>query len=99
MAQTYEASTSGESGKSTANCGVISSRSEAEDGYRYAMGSTIKVKAGYKIRASETATTSLYAVDSLLTDFELPAFSAGAMSLFGSTLALTAAVIATLMAF
>ena len=101
LAQTYTAPAGDDvTGKSTVRCGVTSSRSKAEKGYDYKMGSTISIKAGYKIRASKTATTSIAAADSTLTEFGLSAYSAsGAISQFGSTIALTAAVIATLMAF
>ena len=65
FAQTYTPpSADGSSqGSSSIRCSLTSKRTSPGAGYAYKAGSTIGVKAGYKIRESEDALTSLYAYD------------------------------------
>ena len=73
---------------------MTSSRTTAEKEFSYRTGETIKVKSGYKVRASADATASLFSHDTEETEFTL---NEGATAL-GNTIAVAAAVMATLIA-
>ena len=74
---------------------MTSSRTSAEKAFSFKTGEKIKLKSGYKIRASEDATTSLFTHDTDEVSFTL---NEGATAL-GSTLVVAATLMATLMAF
>ena len=74
----------------TVNCAMTSSRSDTAPGHDYKLGSTIKVRSGYKIRDSADATTTLMAWDSPVAELAVETVGNGSMSLFGSTLAAVA---------
>lgn len=50
-------------GKTTVKCALQSQRVGTRDGFAYKTGETIGVRAGYKIRKTMDALTSLYAYD------------------------------------
>ena len=48
---------------SIVNCAITSSRTTPAAGHDYKIGDTVKIRSGFKIRASGTAIESLYAKD------------------------------------
>jgi len=71
----------------TVNCDIASSRSDTAPGHGYKIGDTIKIRSGYKIRASKEAKESLFAKDDVVQEFTLlETAGAAALTLMGSAL-------------
>jgi len=77
------------------NCAVTSARTTTATNHQYKIGDKVKVRGGYKIRASKDSTTSLFSNDREGADWTLVGVQ-GAMNLLGSAFALT---LASLLAF
>ena len=76
----------------------MSKRDSVADGYEFKIGETLKVRSGFKIRASETSLESLYAVDMKeAQDFDLVDTSSAASLI--SFASLLFAISATSLAF
>lgn len=78
------------------NCAVTSARGTPATNHQYKIGDKVKIRGGYKIRASKSSDTSLFSNDRAAAEWTLVGTEAGAMSLLGSAFALT---LASLLAF
>ena len=62
---------SGDNITTTVNCATWSSRTDTAEGFAYKIGETVKIGSGFKVRASATSESSLFASDSAPKDFKL----------------------------
>ena len=96
--QTYKAADGDAVETTSVSCATTSLRTSSTfDSSAYKVGDTVRIASGYKIRDSKTATYGLVSKsDGEVKETKLTAFETGAMSLYGSAIAMT---LATLLAF
>ena len=80
---------------SEVNCAVTSARTTTATNHDYKVGTTMKVRGGYKIRSAKDSTTSLFAKDNEAQDFTL-VIADGANYLLSSA---SAIILASLLSF
>ena len=77
----------------------MSSRSDTSDGYAFKINDKIKVKQGYKIRASGSDLESLFAADSQLEEMTILEEANGSFTLAGGAFMATAVALTTILSF
>lgn len=84
---------------SMVSCATMSSRSDTAAGYGFKINDKIKVKQGYKIRASGSDLESLFAADSQLEEMTILEEANGSFTMAGGALMASVVAITTMISF
>jgi len=77
----------------------MSSRSDTAAGYSFKINDKIKIKQGYKIRASDADKESLFAADSQLEEMTIYEEANGSFTLAGGALMATVVALTSMLSF